>query len=67
MVLAPEDIVAVLPADYRRSEHIGNICKEHAAVLAGYMDFGFNCTSQGKHDSPIDASEVLLKTRKLYL
>ena len=40
MILAPSDVAAVSPADYRSEEHIGNLCREHATLIAKYMDFG---------------------------
>ena len=46
MILAPSDVAAVSPADYRSEEHIGNLSREHAKLIAKYMDFGsfsLNC------------------------
>ena len=40
MILAPSDVDAVSPANYSSEEHIGNLCREHAKLIAKYMDFG---------------------------
>lgn len=46
MILAPSDEAAVAPANYRSEEHIGNLCRAHAKVVASFMDYGsysLNC------------------------
>lgn len=40
MILAPGDVVPVMPANYGSEEHIGNLCREHAKILARHMDSG---------------------------
>ena len=40
MILAPGDVASVLPANYGSAEHIGNLCRGHAKVLARLMDSG---------------------------
>ena len=40
MILAPSDEAAVAPANYRSQEHIGNLCRAHAKVVACFMDNG---------------------------
>lgn len=40
IILAPGDVAPVLPANYGSEEHIGNLCREHAKVLARLMDSG---------------------------
>ena len=40
MILAPSDETAVAPANYRSQEHIGNLCRAHAKVVACFMDNG---------------------------
>ena len=47
MILAPADVAPIIPANYESEEHIGNLCKEHAKILARYMDsgsFSLDCT-----------------------
>ena len=47
MILAPADVAPIIPANYESEERIGNLCKEHAKILARYMDsgsFSLDCT-----------------------
>lgn len=47
MILAPDDVAPVSPANFSSEEHIGNLCREHAKILARHMDsgsFSLDCT-----------------------
>lgn len=53
MILAPGDVDPVLPANYDSEEHVGNLCKEHAKILAPYMDSGSFSLNCAKYDCNI--------------